>query len=82
MQPTFQIKIFSPFDTYYQGPAFSLSATDRSGAFDILYGHANFVCLLLPGPVRVSTPYGQREFRLSRGIVKVNQNKVVVFANV
>ncbi|MBI2798351.1 F0F1 ATP synthase subunit epsilon [Candidatus Saccharibacteria bacterium] len=82
MRPTFEVKIFSPFETYYQGQAYSLSANNASGPFDVLAGHANFICLLLPGPVRIDTPYGQREYNLTRGIVRVNQSKVTLFANV
>lgn len=82
MQQTFSLRIFSPFETYYQGQAYSLSAANKSGPFDILPGHANFLCLLSPGSVEINTPYGKRQYNLVRGIVRVSQDKVVLFTNV
>jgi len=77
-----QIKIFSPFEVFYEGLAYSLSATNEAGRFDVLFGHANFISLLPKGPVVLNTPYGERSFRLNRGILKVHNNFIVVFANV
>lgn len=77
-----QIKIFSPYETFYEGETFSFSAQNASGPFDILYDHTNFICLLLAGTVKLNTPYGKKHFDLSKGILKVSNNNIVVFANV
>lgn len=83
MADTFlQVKIFSPFETYYEGLATSLSATNETGPFDVLYGHANFTSLLLKGQILLNTPYGKRSFAVNRGILKVHDNFVIIFANV
>lgn len=76
------VKIFSPFETFYEGPATSLSAKTTTGPFDVLFDHANFIGLLLQGKVVVRTPYGRRSYDIIRGVLKVHNNYVVVFANI
>jgi F0F1-type ATP synthase epsilon subunit len=77
-----QVKIFSPFEIFYEGPANSLSGITRTGPFDVLYDHTNFIGLLLAGNVVVQTPFGRRSYKLNRGVLKVHNNYVVVFANI
>ena len=78
----FYIKIFSPFEIFFEGEATALSAINDSGAFDILLDHANFISLLPAQSVRVLTRFGKREIEINRGILKVSNNKVTLFANV
>ncbi|MEI8073088.1 MAG: hypothetical protein WCH00_03300 [Candidatus Saccharibacteria bacterium] len=81
-ESTIKIKIFSPFETYYEGLAYSLSGVNETGPFDVLYDHANFISLLPQGPVVVNTPFGKRTYSLNRGILRAHNNLVTVFANV
>lgn len=76
------VKIFSPFEVFYEGPAYSLSAKTQTGLFDVLYDHANFIGLLQAGNVVVRTPFGRRSYQLNRGVLKVHNNYAVVFANI
>lgn len=78
----FRLKIFSPYETYYQGEAVSLSALNDAGPFDILAGHVNFFCLVSGGTVRVETGFQRLEFPVSRGILRVHGDVVTLFANV
>ena len=78
----FKVKIMSPYETYFSGEAVSLSAVNQSGPFDILAGHANFFSLVDGGKVGVNTGYQNLEFRISRGIIRVNQDGVTLFANI
>jgi F0F1-type ATP synthase epsilon subunit len=78
----FKAKIFSPYQTYYQGEAVSLSAANRTGPFDILPGHINFFSLLTGGTVVVNTGYQRLEFQIGRGVLRVNSNEVTLFADV
>lgn len=78
----FKVKISSPYQTYFEGEAVSLSATNSSGAFDILAGHINFFSLLVAGQVVINTGYQRLEFPLSRGIIRVERDVVTVFADV
>lgn len=80
--PKLQVKIISPFEVFYEGAANSISAVNKTGPFDVLANHTNFMALLIPGVVRLQTDIGPREFKISRGIIKVAGNKVILFANV
>jgi F0F1-type ATP synthase epsilon subunit len=81
-QKRFKVKIFSPYQTYYQGEAVSLSASNRTGPFDVLPGHINFFSLLNGGQVVVNTGFQRLEFEIARGILRVNGNDVELFADV
>lgn len=81
-QKRFKVKIFSPYQTYYQGEAVSLSAINRTGPFDILYGHINFFSLLTGGQVVLNTGFQRLEFQIGRGILRVNRDEVTLFADV
>ncbi len=78
----FQIKIFSPYQTYFQGEAVSISANNDSGPFDILAGHINFFSLLTAGQLVVNTGFQRLEFPLVRGIIRVEKDAVTIFADV
>lgn len=78
----FKLKIFSPYQVYYQGEAISVSATNRTGPFDILAGHINFFSLLTGGTVVVNTGFQRLEFEIARGILRVNHDDVTLFADV
>lgn len=80
--PKLQVRILSPFEVFFEGMANSISATNRTGPFDVLANHTNFMALLTPGVVHVQTDIGVREFKISRGIIKVASNQVILFANV
>jgi len=78
----FKTKIFSPYQTYYQGEAVSLSAANRTGPFDILPGHINFFSLLTGGTVVVNTGFQLLEFQIGRGVLRVSRDDVTLFADV
>ena len=80
--PRLVVKIFSPYQTYYEGEAASLSATNRTGPFDVLPGHINFFSLLLGGQVVVNTGYQRLDFQIARGILRVSHDQVTLFADV
>lgn len=81
-QKRFQVKIFSPYQVYYEGEAVSLSAVNRTGPFDILAGHINFFSLLTAGTVVVNTGFQRLEFTISRGILRTSRDRVTLFADV
>ena len=71
----------APFKLYYDGPAYSLSAANAVGKFDILRGHADFFSMLLPGEVFIETDGEPVIFKVSNGIVTVRADEVQLFAN-
>ncbi|MFO0862820.1 MAG: F0F1 ATP synthase subunit epsilon [Candidatus Saccharibacteria bacterium] len=82
LKKTFSLTVFSPFQTYYEGPATLLSGVNKSGPFDILADHANFLCLLTPCELNVETANGQQKFAVQRGIVEVTDTNTYVFVNI
>lgn len=77
-----EVKVFSPYQTFYEGAATSLSAVNPTGPFDVLYNHGNFFSLLTPGQVSVDTGFEKILIEIDSGIIKVAENKVILFANV
>lgn len=77
------VKVHSPFKDYYDGPAFSISAVNATGPFDILPKHHNFITLLQPCDLMVRTvKKGDQKIRISGGIMHVKADKVIVFLDV
>jgi hypothetical protein len=77
------VRVYSPFRSYYDGPAFSISAENATGPFDILPRHHNFISLLMPCDLTVrSVGKGDQQIRISGGIMHVKADQVIVFLDV
>lgn len=80
-QEKLSVKVFSPFHVYYEGEAYSVSAVNKTGPFDVLPGHANFFSLLFPGEFRVDTCEEKISFNIKQSIMLVAHNQVTVFVS-
>jgi F0F1-type ATP synthase epsilon subunit len=78
----FKVKIFSPYQVYFQGEAVSISAVNPSGPFDVLAGHINFFSLLIQCQIAVNTGFQRLEFPINRGIIRVEHDIVTIFADI
>ncbi|HVC36480.1 MAG TPA: hypothetical protein VNE40_03520 [Candidatus Dormibacteraeota bacterium] len=80
---TMQVKVYSPSKVYFDEPAQSISAVNRTGPFDILSRHHNFITLLNPCELLINqgSGLGQR-IRISGGIMHVKADKITVFLDV
>jgi hypothetical protein len=77
------VKVSSPFATYYENVAFSISAENPSGPFDILPGHHNFISLLTPCTMVVrDRDAKEQKIEISGGIMHVKADRVIVFLDV
>jgi len=76
------VKIYSPFKTYFDGSASSVSAINDTGPFDILFGHHKFMTILNEGEVVVRTVGGKQRYKIDRGIMHVKENQITVFLDV
>lgn len=79
---TMYVKVYAPFHTYFDGIAESISAVNETGPFDILPRHHNFMTLLSPGDIVVRTDRGEEKITITRGIMHVKADDVVVFLDV
>lgn len=77
-----RVKVFSPYQVFYEGAAISVSGVNSTGPFDVLLNHANFFSLLLPCKIIVNTGYERFAFPIKHGILKVRQNQVRLFVDV
>ena len=76
------IKVYAPFRTYFDGIADSISATNDTGPFDILPKHHNFMTLLSASDVIVRHDKGEEKIAITRGIMHVKADRVIVFLDV
>jgi len=81
-RPSIDIKVYAPFKVYYEGKGYSLSAVNETGPFDILPHHHNFLCMLIPGNLLIETPEGRKVIKISRALMHVKAERVVVFVDV
>ena len=79
----FHIKVFSPFETFFDGEAYSLTAENETGPFDVLAGHANFLTVLLPCVIKIKTQNKDiTSLPIERGVLHVHENRATVFLNI
>ncbi|HMI09652.1 MAG TPA: hypothetical protein VK497_04650 [Candidatus Saccharimonadales bacterium] len=81
-KPTMAVKVYAPFKIYFEGEAYSVSAVNDVGPFDILPRHHNFLCMLVPCTLSLGTPQGLKTVKISRALMHVKANRVVVFVDV
>ena len=79
--PQIHVVARAPFHVYYEGPAYSLTATNKVGTFDILPGHADFFSMLTPGKVIIETDDDQISFEIHNGMLTVRSDEVMLFVN-
>ena len=76
------VKVYSPFKVYFDGLAQSISAVNATGPFDILPKHHNFMTLLNPCDVVVRAADREEKIPISRGVMHVKADQVIVFLDV
>ena len=80
---TVHVKLYSPYKTYYEGDAESVSAENLTGPFDILPRHYNFITLLRECDIDIrSSKTGDKKIHIQRGVMHVRRNIVTVFLDV
>ena len=77
--PHLSVKVVSPTQIFYDGPAVTVSATNRVGPFDILENHANFFSLITEGDILINTGVQELRFPVTHGIVKASKNVITLF---
>lgn len=82
-KPTMRVKVYSPFHTYYDQESYSISGANRTGPFDILPRHHNFMTLLDACELVVRPISGaEQRIRISGGLMHVKADKVTVFLDI
>jgi F0F1-type ATP synthase epsilon subunit len=81
-KPTMAVKIYAPFKVYFEGDAFSVSAVNATGPFDVLPHHHKFLCMLVPCVIKVNGIDGPKDIKISRALMHVKADYVAVFVDV
>jgi F0F1-type ATP synthase epsilon subunit len=82
-KPTMMVKVYAPFQVYFEGDAYSVSAENATGPFDILPRHHNFLCMLIPCTLRVEPVEGEHKvIKIHRALMHVKADRVVIFMDV
>lgn len=82
-KPFMEVKVYAPFQIYFEGEATSVSAANATGPFDILPKHRNFLCMLVPCTLTVQPVEGPvKSIKIHRALMHVKANRVVVFMDV
>ena len=79
---TIHVKVYSPFQTYYDDEANSISAENLTGPFDILPRHYNFITLLVACELDIKSDKGDKKIAINRGVMHVHRNEVTIFLDV
>src|SRR6056297_2488009 len=77
-----EIKVYSPYQVYFDEQAYSISAVNDTGPFDILKGHHRFLTLLIACELVIRAQNGEEKIKISRGVMYVKEDKVTVFLDV
>lgn len=81
-KPTMAVKVYAPFQVYFEGDAYSVSAVNDTGPFDILPKHHNFLCMLVPCNLVIKSSQGEKIIKVHRALMHVKADKVAVFMDV
>lgn len=77
------IKMYTPYKTYFEGDAKSISALNDTGEFDVLPGHHNFITMLKACKISIQLPdESYKLVPIARGLMHVREDKIIVFLDV
>lgn len=82
-QLTMRVLVRSPFKEYFDGVAFSITAENATGPFDVLPKHHNFIALLSPCELVIrSVEKEETKINISGGIMHVKADEVIIFLDI
>ena len=77
-----KVIVYSPFKSYFNELAYSISAENHTGPFDILPRHHNFMTLVSACEMKIIAPTGDKIIRINRAVMHVKADQVIVFLDV
>ena len=81
-KPMISVKVYAPFKVYFEGDAYSVSAVNATGPFDVLPHHHNFLCMLVPSTLLIQTTSGEKQIKIHRALLHVEKEHLTVFVDV
>lgn len=79
-----QVKIISPKEIIFEGPAWAVSSKNSDGNFDILPKHANFITLVENEPILIRKHDSQevQSFKFELAIIYASNNKINIYTDI
>lgn len=62
----------------FSGDAISVTVPGSEGVMTILAHHAPLISMLREGTIRVVTPDTEKTFKIQKGVLEINSNKVTI----
>jgi F0F1-type ATP synthase epsilon subunit len=81
-KPTMAVKVYAPFQVYFEGEAYSVSAENATGPFDVLPHHHKFLCMLVPCTLKIVGVELEKTIKIHRALMHVKADRVVFFMDV
>ncbi len=78
---TFSLTVLAADKPFYDGECKSLVIPTSDGEIGIQAKHCNMIAAIVPGMIRVKTPTNEAVAVVSDGIIKVENNKVLVLVD-
>ncbi|MDO4216922.1 MAG: hypothetical protein Q4D03_01960 [Bacteroidales bacterium] len=72
------VKITKPDCILFEGEATLVQLPGTGGMFELLENHAPIISALAKGVVRMKTAEGEKTFEVNAGVVKCQQNDVLI----
>jgi F0F1-type ATP synthase epsilon subunit len=77
---TITVTIMTPFEIVWAGNAFSISASNSEGVFDVLPDHARFLTLIDEKPVVIHTENGEsKTYFFSNAVLFFHDNSARIY---
>ena len=78
----FQLKVVTPNEVFFEGPAVSVVAPGFLGYFGVLKDHAPFVTTAGEGNLTFRSPSGEsKNFKMQGGFIEVSKTRVLVLTD-
>lgn len=82
MAETLFVTVRTRQNVLFEGEAKALTSYNERGVFDILPAHANFITLVTQALIIYTREGVKREFPIEKGILEVEEDKVVIYLGV
>ncbi len=79
---TIQALIRNKNGIVFEGNVFAVSSTNDVGPFDILPGHANFICIIKNKLIIHHSKIKKEEMDVDSGILRVKDNKIEIYLGI
>lgn len=77
----FQLTVLAADKPFYDGPCESLRFPGSDGQYGIQANHRNMIAAIVPGTLRFQTAEEEQVAAISEGLIKVEDNHVLILAD-